>query len=54
MVLGSYDVKMVRLVPSKFSMNQDKEMALFTIKSWELEYRNPLKSEASKMDSGLT
>ena len=45
MVLGSYDVKMVRLVPSNFSMNQDKEMALFTITSWELEYRTPHKSE---------
>ena len=45
MVLGSYDVKMVRLVPSNFSMNQDKEMALFTIVSWELEYRNPLNSQ---------
>ena len=36
MVLGSYDVKMVKLVPSAFSMNEDKELALFTITSWNL------------------
>ena len=45
MVLGSYDVKMVKLVPSDFSMNEDKELALFTITSWNLEYRSPLVSE---------
>lgn len=40
MVLGSYDENMVRLVPSNFSMNEDKELTLFSITSWDFEYRN--------------
>ena len=45
MVLGNYDVKMVRLVPSNFSMNEHIELALFTITSWNLEYRSPFESQ---------
>ena len=42
MVLGSYDIKMVTIVPSNFSMNEDTELTLFTIISWNLEYKSPL------------
>ena len=45
MVLGSYDVKMVQLVPSNFSMEESKELTLFQITSWNLNYRSQSNSQ---------
>ena len=45
MALGSYDLKMVTLVPSVMNMTEDTELTLFTITSWNLDYRNPLESQ---------
>ena len=45
MVLGSYDLKMVTLVPSVLNMTEDTELTLFTITSWNLDYRSPLESQ---------
>ena len=45
MILGSYDMEMVELAPSDFSMNENTELTLFRITSWVLEHRNPLEPQ---------
>ena len=41
MAMGRLDQKMVRLLPHKIWMEENKDMTLFLITKWSLEERNP-------------